>query len=104
MGHLPRHQPGEDLLRRREAEVVQEHDDDLPVDVTLGVVAHVRPILFRREPSLEDMLYVASEMLVVRGLAEYGEEIVFVAGVPPGVSRSTNVMKLHRIGEEIKLH
>lgn len=71
---------------------------------TLGVVAHVRPILFRREPSLEDMLYVASEMLVVRGLAEYGEEIVFVAGVPPGVSRSTNVMKLHRIGEEIKLH
>lgn len=71
---------------------------------SLGVVSHVRPILFRREPSLEDMLYVASEMLVVRGLAEYGQEIVFVAGVPPGVSRSTNVMKLHRIGEEVKLH
>ena len=70
----------------------------------LGILAHVRPVLFRRESSLEDMLYVASEMLVVRGLAEYGEQIAFVAGVPPGVSRSTNVIKLHRIGEEIKLH
>jgi pyruvate kinase len=70
----------------------------------MTVLAHVRPILFRREPSLEDMLHMASEMLVVRGLAQYGDEIVFVAGVPPGVSRSTNVMKLHRVGEESKLH
>jgi pyruvate kinase len=69
----------------------------------MTALAHVRPILFRREPSLEDMLYMASETLVVRGLVEYGEEVVFVAGVPPGVVRSTNVMKLHRIGEEVKL-
>jgi hypothetical protein len=33
-----------------------------------------------------------------------GEEVIFVAGVPPGVSRSTNVMKLHRIGEVTRLH
>jgi pyruvate kinase len=70
----------------------------------MTVLAHTRPILFRREANLEDMLHMASEMLVVRGLAQYGDEIVFVAGVPPGVSRTTNVMKLHRIGEEIKLH
>jgi hypothetical protein len=30
--------------------------------------------------------------------------VVFVAGVPPGIARSTNVVKLHRIGEEVKLH
>ena len=71
---------------------------------TMNVLANVRAILFRREPSLEDMLYTASEMLVVRGLAEYGDEVVFVAGVPPGVARSTNLIKLHRLGEEIKLH
>lgn len=70
----------------------------------MSIVAHVRAILFRREPSLEDMLYMAAEMLVVRGLASFGEEIVFVAGVPPGVAKSTNVMKLHRIGEEVKFH
>ena len=42
-------------------------------------------------------------MLVARDLAKQGEEIVFVAGVPPGVARSTNVVKLHRIGEQAKL-
>lgn len=70
----------------------------------MTVLAHVRPILFRREPSLEDMLHMAAEMLVVRGMAEYGDQVIFVAGVPPGVAASTNVMKLHRIGEEVKLH
>lgn len=67
-------------------------------------LAHVRPILFRREPSLEDMIHMASEMLRLRGICEEGEEVVVVAGVPPGVAKSTNVMKLHRIGEEVKFH
>ncbi len=70
----------------------------------MTVLAHVRPFLFRREKSLEDMLYMASEMLVVRGLAQYGDTIVFVAGVPAGIARTTNVMKLHKIGEDVKLH
>ena len=39
-----------------------------------------------------------------RGMAQKGDVIVFVAGVPPGIARSTNVMKLHRIGEEVKMH
>jgi pyruvate kinase len=61
-------------------------------------------VLFRREASLEDMIHIASEALELRGVCEAGEEIVIVAGVPPGVARSTNVMKLHRIGEEVKFH
>ena len=70
----------------------------------MTVLAHVRPMLFRRERSLEDMLYMASEMLVVRGFAQYGDPLVFVAGVPAGQKSSTNVMKIHRIGEEVKMH
>jgi len=70
----------------------------------MTLLAHVRPMLFRREKSLEEMLHMASEMLLVRGMARQGDAIVFVAGVPPGISRTTNVMKLHRIGEEVKLH
>ena len=70
----------------------------------MTVLAHVRPMLFRREPSLEDMLHMASEMLHARGMAERGEAIVFVAGVPAGIASTTNVMKLHRIGEEVKMH
>ena len=70
----------------------------------MTVLAHVRPMLFRREPSLEDMLHMASEMLHARGLARLGEPIVFVAGVPSGIASTTNVMKIHRIGEEVKMH
>ena len=28
----------------------------------------------------------------------------FVAGVPSGIASTTNVMKIHRIGEEVKMH
>ena len=42
-------------------------------------------------------------LLLARGLVKSGERVVFVAGVPPAVARSTNVLKLHRIGDPIKL-
>jgi pyruvate kinase len=67
------------------------------------VLAHVRPILFRREPTLEDMLETATELLLARRIVQRDDPIVFVAGVPPGVARSTNVVKLHRVGEEVAL-
>jgi len=70
----------------------------------MTVLAHVRPMLCDRLPTLEEMLAHAQELLVERGLAVPGQEVVFVAGVPPGVSRSTNVMKLHRIGEATTMH
>ena len=70
----------------------------------MTVLSGVHPLLCARAASLEDMLHDAQTMLLSRGLVVHGEEIVFVAGVPPGISRSTNVMKLHRIGEATKLH
>ena len=69
----------------------------------LAVLAHVRALEFPRCANLEEMFEGACEMLVRRGMTELGEEIVFVAGVPLGVSRSTNMMKVHRIGESVEL-
>ncbi len=71
---------------------------------SMAVLAHVWPYLFRVHRSLETMLEEASNMLLERGLCRLGEEVVFVAGVPPAVSHSTNVIKLHRIGEAVVLH
>jgi len=68
----------------------------------MTVLSHVRPVLCARETSLEDMLHEAQVTLVERGLCVDGEEVIFVAGVPPGVARSTNMMKLHRIGEQVR--
>ncbi len=71
---------------------------------SMTVLSHVRPHLFPRTTSLEDMLHESQALLLEKGLVLHGEEVIFVAGVPPGVSRSTNVMKLHRIGEATRLH
>jgi pyruvate kinase len=69
----------------------------------LSVLAHVRALEFPRLTGLETMLEQACGLLVQSGLATVGEELVFVAGVPLGVTRSTNLMKLHRIGQSVQL-
>ena len=66
----------------------------------MAVLAHVRPLLFRREPSLEAMIESAADLLVARKIVQAGDRVIFVAGVPVGFARSTNVLKLHRIGED----
>ena len=70
----------------------------------MTALSHVRPVPFARYSSLEEMLHEASVMMVERGYAVDGEQIVFVAGVPAGVAKSTNVIKVHRIGDAIRLH
>ncbi|MHC4261320.1 MAG: pyruvate kinase [Planctomycetota bacterium] len=70
----------------------------------MSILAHVKPILYGREKNLEDMLWNASLFLQDKGLVRGGEQVLFVAGVPPGVARTTNLMKLHRIGERVRFH
>jgi pyruvate kinase len=71
---------------------------------SMTILSHVRPLLCKRETSLEDMLHEAQDLLIDRRVCLHGEEVIFVAGVPPGVARSTNVMKLHRIGDLARMH
>jgi pyruvate kinase len=68
----------------------------------MAVLAHVRPVMIHNTETLEGMLEAASRLLVERRWLQLGEQVVFVAGVPPGIARTTNVMKLHRIGDPIK--
>ncbi|MEM6674325.1 MAG: pyruvate kinase [Planctomycetota bacterium] len=66
----------------------------------MTVLSHVRPLLFRREPTLEAMIDTAADLLLARQIVRLGDRVVFVGGVPVGFARSTNVLKLHRIGED----
>lgn len=70
---------------------------------SMSILAHVIPHEFPRANSLEEMLWEASRRLLDLEAASFGDEVVFVAGVPPGISRTTNVMKLHRVGEPVRL-
>jgi pyruvate kinase len=70
----------------------------------MSVMGHVRPVLFERRDRLETMLTDGSQLLVDKGICTTGEQVVMVAGVPPGIARTTNVMKLHHIGEVSSLY
>jgi pyruvate kinase len=45
------------------------------------------------------MLTQMDQLLLESGLVKARDSVVFVAGVPIGRPGSTNLMKLHRIGE-----
>jgi pyruvate kinase len=59
----------------------------------------VFPILAPDVASTDEMLHLSDSLLLDRGLLKIGDSVVFVAGQPIGRPGTTNLMKLHRIGE-----
>ncbi|NDC48518.1 MAG: pyruvate kinase [Micrococcales bacterium] len=45
------------------------------------------------------MMLQVDEILLSEGIAEIGEEVVVVAGTPPGIPGSTNSLRVHRVGD-----
>lgn len=62
----------------------------------------VTPIAFERRDSTDRMLAAAEKYLEKAGICQRGEGVVMVAGVPPNQQASTNLIKLHVIGERMK--
>ncbi|MEA1903924.1 MAG: pyruvate kinase [Actinomycetota bacterium] len=60
-----------------------------------GVIPHK----FERRDYTDDEIALAASLLEREGVAERGEPVVMVAGVPPGFQASTNLVKVHLIGE-----
>jgi pyruvate kinase len=65
----------------------------------LSVSFGVEPILAPDVKSTDEMLLQMEHMLVNSGRLNPGDNVVFVAGQPIGRTGSTNLIKLHRIGE-----
>lgn len=59
----------------------------------------VMPHKFERRDYTDDEIALAATLLEAEGLAKRGEIVVMVAGVPPNFQASTNLVKVHRIGE-----
>ncbi len=59
----------------------------------------VRPVMFERRETTDLMLAAAEKYLEKEGVAERGDVVVMVAGIPPNQQASTNLLKLHVIGE-----
>ncbi len=59
----------------------------------------VSPHPFERRASTDEEMAEAAKLLEGAGVVSTGESVVMVAGVPPNVQASTNLVKVHRIGE-----
>jgi pyruvate kinase len=65
----------------------------------LSVVYGVKPVIAPDLKSTDEMMGEMDRMLVERGWVNARDSVVFVAGQPIGRPGTTNLMKLHRVGE-----
>lgn len=64
----------------------------------LAVLWGVTPMRFPTLASTDQMITEAGRRVVERGLAEPGDWVAMIAGIPPNQRASTNLLKLHVIG------
>jgi pyruvate kinase len=73
-----------------------------PVESTLARMAlyrGVQPYPFGRRDYTDVMIAAAEKFLEKEGICERGASVVMVAGIPPNFQATTNLMKIHVIGE-----
>jgi pyruvate kinase len=59
----------------------------------------VTPVILKTRKTTDDMIASVERIMLKKKLARQRDLIVITAGVPIGVAGSTNMMKIHRIGE-----
>ncbi|TAK71149.1 MAG: pyruvate kinase [Actinomycetota bacterium] len=64
----------------------------------LSLVWGVETFLVPQVTHTDDMVEQVDATLMEIGRATYGDRVVFVAGVPPGIPGTTNGMRVHRMG------
>ena len=67
----------------------------------MALYSGVRPGVFRRVDSTDEMILYAEHQLLEEGIVKKGDGVVMAAGIPPNQAASTNLMKLHSIGSTI---
>lgn len=73
-----------------------------PVDLTRRRMAFYRGVTsypFERRDYTDHMIAAAEKFLEKEGICQRGDAVVMVAGIPPNQSASTNLLKVHVIGE-----
>lgn len=59
----------------------------------------VESFLVDRVTHTDAMYHQVDDILLGRGLAEVGDKVVVISGSPPGISGSTNDLRVHRVGD-----
>ena len=78
-----------------------------PLDSTRNQLALSWGVQTYRVPEVrhtDDMVWQVDQVLQATHLAEAGDQIVIVAGMPPGTPGSTNSIRVHTIGDDLDYH
>jgi pyruvate kinase len=59
----------------------------------------VQSFLVDRVTHTDAMYHQVDDILLGQGLAEVGDKVVVISGSPPGISGSTNDLRVHRVGD-----
>jgi pyruvate kinase len=66
----------------------------------LALVWGVQPLLVEQFADTDTMISTAVDAAKARGLVQDGDLVILTAGVPMGGQGLTNMLKVHRVGEE----
>jgi len=66
----------------------------------MAIYGGITPLRTPVHYSTDEMLTFAEEFLLDHGIAGTGDVTLMVAGIPPNIQASTNLMKVHRIGTQ----
>ena len=67
----------------------------------LTLVWGVYPIVGKKAYSTDEVLEIAIEESIVHHYVSHGDLVVITAGVPVGEAGTTNLMKVHVIGDKV---
>lgn len=67
----------------------------------LAVVWGVQTFLMPQVKHTDQMARQVDDILLTSGLCDEGDEVVIVAGAPPGIPGSTNALRVHRVGDAV---
>jgi len=65
----------------------------------MALIWGVRSFQTARVTHTDQMFIQVDEVMLREGLAEIGDKVVVIAGTPPGISGSTNDLRVHRVGD-----
>ncbi|HEY7043124.1 MAG TPA: pyruvate kinase, partial [Nocardioidaceae bacterium] len=89
------------LARYRSAVPVLAFTPEPVVRSQLAMTWGIETFLFERVEHTDEMVMQVDGALLDIGRCDIGEQVVIVAGSPPGIPGSTNALRIHRMGDAI---
>jgi pyruvate kinase len=69
----------------------------------LALVWGATTFLVEKVKHTDDMIRQVDELMLASGKCRVGDEVVIVAGSPPGIPGSTNSLRVHRVGDAVHM-